>query len=181
MAGDTALALQLGHRQSADFDFFSQEDFDEAEMAQKLQSLGQYIPEQQAPKTMIGTFNQVKISLFHYKYPLVSDQIDCLGLKLASMQDIAAMKMAATLGRAIKKDYVDIYFLIKDHFPLEKMLDLYDQKYSNLEINRFALTKGLQYFEDAEITEMPIMFEEVNWEAVKEFLRSKAKKYWENL
>lgn len=99
-------------------------------------------------------------------------------MRLAGPADIGAMKMVAILGRAAKKGYIDIYFLMKRLFRAEELLEFYDRKFGNLESNRLALMKGLQYFEDAEDSEMPVMLEEVNWEEVMSFLRSETKKLW---
>src|SRR3989344_5248927 len=146
MAGGTALALHLGHRSSVDFDFFSSQEFDEEEIKRKLELVGEYRIDEQRPRTMLGYFDGVKFSLFWYRYPLIKETVECLGVKLASIEDIAAMKLAATLGRATKKDYIDVFFLLK-RFGLEGMMKSYEQKFKNLESNKLALIKGMQYFE----------------------------------
>ena len=178
MAGGTALALQLGHRRSVDFDFFCKEKFDEEEITEKLKVVGDYEMERQAVNTMQGHFNGVSFSLFWYKHPLISESVDIGGINLASVEDIAAMKFQATLGRATKKDYIDIYFLIKKCFPVENMFEYYDRKYGTLENNKLMLVNGLQYFEDAETSEMPVMFEGVSWSEVKNFLRQESERLW---
>lgn len=84
--------------------------------------------------------------------------------KLAEKKDIAAMKIAAITGRGSKKDFIDIYFLLKE-MTLTEILDLYQKKYSDGSL--FMALKSLVYFEDAENEEMPIMLLPVTWNEVK--------------
>src|SRR3989339_1154111 len=90
LAGGSSLALQMGHRRSIDFDFFSNEEFASVEIKKKLQSIGKYKVKNETPKTMVGEFNKVKFSLFYYLYPLVDRTTDFIGINLASIKDIAA-------------------------------------------------------------------------------------------
>ena len=90
------------------------------------------------------------------------------GVTLAGIKDIAAMKIAAIVGRGTKKDFIDMHFLLK-RFSLQEILDLYMQKYPDGSI--FSAMKSLSYFEDAEPDPMPLMFEEVSWETVKQSIR----------
>ena len=90
------------------------------------------------------------------------------GVTLAGIKDIAAMKIAAIVGRGTKKDFIDMHFLLK-RFSLQEILDLYMQKYPDGSI--FSAMKSLSYFKDAEPDPMPLMFEEVSWETVKQSIR----------
>lgn len=183
LAGGSALALQLGHRRSEDFDFFSLDEFFPSQINQELNKIGTYTKENETPKTMVGKFNNVKFSLFYYPYKLIDKTTDYIGIKLASPKEIAAMKLVAITDRATKKDYIDLYFLAKKKFGIEKMFEFYDQKYQLLDSNRLTLFKSLQFFEDANNSEMPEMIENVNWEEVKKFMQKEvlrlAEKYIE--
>jgi hypothetical protein len=99
------------------------------------------------------------------------------------MNDIAAMKLAAVMSRGIKRDFVDVYVLTRQGLSLEQMLDFYDQKYALLEQNVFGIIKSLNYFDDAENTEMPRMIVPISWLEVKRFFSAEsirlAKKYLE--
>lgn len=171
LAGGSALALQLGHRRSEDFDFFSGQEFLTSEIKAELNKIGSYIKDNETPKTMVGKFNDVKFSYFYYPYKLIDDTVEYFGIKLASPKEIAAMKLVAITDRGTKKDYIDLYFLAHRKFRLEKMLEFYDQKYQILESNRLTLLKALQFFEDADRSEMPEMIEKVDWEEVKKFFQ----------
>lgn len=171
LAGGSALALQLGHRRSIDFDFFTDQEFELKEVKETLCAVGSYKAQQETPKTIVGEFNRIKFSLFYYPYKLISRTIQFKGVNLASKSDIAAMKLVAITDRGTKKDYIDLYFLANKCFPLEKMFDYYDKKYHNFEVNKLTLLKALQYFDDAERSEMPQMIEKINWKELKKFFQ----------
>lgn len=76
----------------------------------------------------IYVLNEVKIDIVNYTYPWLDDVVYKDGIRLASPRDIAAMKITAIEGRGTKKDFVDIYFLLKK-YSLKNLLDFYSQKY----------------------------------------------------
>ncbi len=174
LAGGTALALQLGHRMSVDLDFFSFQPFSSQEIVDKLKKIGDFCISQQTEKTINGVLNKVKFSYFFYSYPLIKDTNKYLAINLASTQDIAAMKLAAICDRGTKKDYIDLYFLLKS-YSIEEMFSCYEKKYHLLEANRITILKSLQYFVDADESETPIMVTKVEWEEVKERLKKEVK------
>lgn len=86
-------------------------------------------------------------------------------LRLASIKDICAMKLAAVAGRGTKKDFIDVYFLLQ-HYSLQEMLRLYKEKYTDG--STFMIIKSLSYFDDAEDEPEPFMFENIDWDMVKQ-------------
>lgn len=174
LAGGSALALHLGHRYSLDLDFFSQQKFDAPKVASNLEKIGKFQKEEVLSDTILGKFNTIKFSLFHYDYPIIAKLHDFLGIKIADPKDIAAMKAVAIMDRGKKRDFVDLYFLIRAGLTVEKIFKLYDKKYHLLEVNLFSLIKGLQYFIDAEDTEMPKMIKKVSWSKIKRFFEKEA-------
>ena len=96
-----------------------------------------------------------------------------MGIELASLKDIAAMKLAAIMDRGTKRDFVDLYFLVKNNISLDEMFVFYDKKFNALESNLYSLLKSLTYFDDAEKSDMPQMLKKISWEKVKEFLKKK--------
>lgn len=176
MAGGTALALQLGHRLSFDLDFFTPVEFERKELIQKMESFGLKV-DREDWGTILGKIGDIKFSLFHYQYPLVAQTIDYLGNNLASMQDIAAMKIDAIGGRGAKRDFTDLYFLIKKLGDLQLLLKFYDEKYQKLTANKVHILKSLTYFDDADKEEDPKMLApDYSWETVKKTLRDEVKK-----
>ena len=85
-------------------------------------------------------------------------------MRLAAINDIAAMKLAAITNRGTKKDFVDLFFLLK-RYSLKELIDLYTDKYPDGQL--FFVLKSLVYFEDAEEQPMPKMLADVEWSNVK--------------
>ena len=175
LAGGTALALQLGHRVSEDLDFFTSEEFDEQQLLVELEGVG-LVKESVAWRTIIGRINKTRFSIFYYKYPLLSETTEFEGIKLASKQDIAAMKIHAMEDRGVKRDFIDLFFLAKE-FSIDQMLEYYDKKYGVLEERIFHIIKSMGYFDEADNDDWkPEMIKEVPWEQVKSFFEAEAKR-----
>ena len=169
LVGGTALALQLGHRKSIDLDFFGQINVNSQELREALQTLGMLTVLSDSKNIHIYVLNGVKIDIVNYTYPWIDDVVCKDGIRLASPKDIAAMKITAIEGRGTKKDFVDIYFLLKT-YSLNNILDFYAQKYSDS--SSFMAMKSLAYFEDAEEDPMPYMFVDVSWDEIKSSILS---------
>lgn len=170
MAGGTALALQLGHRESIDFDFFTQKSFDPIQVSRSLSSLGTFKEIAAKGISLIGELNGVKMSYFQYDYPLLEKTLPYQGISLAHVHDIAAMKLVAICDRSTKKDFIDIFTIVHHDISLERMFELYDKKYHAFEANKFTIIKSLTYFDDAQADDMPRMFASVSWDEVQSFL-----------
>lgn len=172
LAGGTALSLQIGHRYSYDFDFFSRKEFDEKILVQRLQD---FLPEFQLEKiawgTILGYIKDIRFSLFFYKYPLLYKPHKFLEINIADIKDIAAMKIAALADRGTKRDFIDLYFItaVKKVLTIERILELYDKKFKVLRQNKAHILKSLVYFTDAEKDKMPKMIERISWETIKKF------------
>lgn len=109
--------------------------------------------------------------MFYYKYPLLARTLSFEGIQLASLADVAAMKIHAIEDRGARRDFVDVYFLAKK-YTLEEMLDFYQKKYAVFEDHLYSILRSLDYFEDAEQeSQMPRMLTNVAWEEVKEYFR----------
>ena len=179
LAGGTALALYIGHRISVDLDFFTHEAFNETETSTKLATLPEFVQDGTVKWTVWGKIGETKFSLFYYKYPLLKETLPFKGIQLASLVDIAAMKIHAIEDRGTRRDFVDVYFLSKV-YTLEDMLSFYQKKYSVLEDHLYSILRSLDYFEDAEAeSDMPKMKTSVNWEEVKEYFQKETRRLTE--
>ncbi len=118
--------------------------------------------------------NGVKVDIVNYDYDWIDDPVLEDGLRLASPKDIAAMKVNAVIGRGTKKDFIDIYFLLQ-HFSFDELMHLYLQKYPDGSEYRALLS--MAYFGDADPQPMPYMFENVEWETIKQHIRSEVDAY----
>ncbi len=174
MAGGTCLALQIGHRQSVDFDFFIPSDFSTSAIVNKLAEIGSYERGNEERNTINGSLNEVRISFFGYKYRIIEDFKVYKGIQLAGLKDIAAMKLEAIAGRGSKKDFFDIYFLLQQ-FSLEEIFSFHAQKYGIGLSNQYHHLKSLVYFADAEEEIMPVMLQPVKWPDVKSRILSVTK------
>lgn len=176
LAGGTALALQIGHRVSLDLDFFTTHKFNETELSKKLSNIPKYKVGRTAEWTILGKINETKFSMFYYNYPLLRKTIEFEGINLASLADIAAMKIHAIEQRGTMRDFVDIYFLSKQ-YSLDEMIAFYQKKYSRDPDRLYFAIRALDYFEDAEKeSEMPKMLVSVDWDEVKEFFKKETKR-----
>ncbi len=166
LAGGTSLALQIGHRRSIDFDFFAEGDLNTTQIIHHLRNIGKFELFDRSEDTLNGSVNDVQISFFSYKYPLVKDFHQYMKISIADMLDIALMKLEAISGRGGKKDFIDLYFLL-ERFSISELLQRYPQKYGVEISNHYHLLKSLVYFEDAEQQPMPPMLQKVSWEDIK--------------
>lgn len=105
LAGGTALALQLGHRYSFDFDFFALEPFDASLIIKEInQHLSNFRLKEKSQSTILGQLGKTKFSLFLYQYPLLYKEHKFLGIEVADVKDIVPMKIAAIADRGTKRE-----------------------------------------------------------------------------
>lgn len=179
LAGGTALAIQIGHRHSHDFDFFTKKEFDERIFLQKIaKTLSDFELERKDWRTILGYIGKTRFSYFFYQYPLIFKTKKFLGVDLADPRDIAAMKIAAMADRGTKRDFIDLYFIlaVDKMTSLSAVLKLYDRKFKTLQQNKIHILKSLSYFEDADKEEIPKMIKSVDWKLVKKFFIAEQKR-----
>jgi hypothetical protein len=173
LVGGTALAMQIGHRQSVDIDLFGQLGCDEYSLAHNLNSIGKVIQLKKSKNINIFSIDNIKVDIVNYPYPWIVPAIIDSSILLADKIDIAAMKLSAITGRGTKKDFIDLFFLF-NYFTLPEMLQFYKQKYADG--SEFLVLRSLSYFDDADEDEPPVMLLNINWEFIKEKIKSEVKK-----
>lgn len=174
LVGGTALALQYGHRSSVDLDLFGIMEATTEELSQVLSQMGTITLFGQSKMIKGFAVDGIKIDIVNYAYPWLEPAVVEDGLRLASPADIAAMKIYAIENRGSRKDFIDMYFLLK-HYSLDEILSFYKRKYP--EHSEFDALRSLTYFEDAESFAMPKMFTDLNWEELKRFIIAVVQKY----
>lgn len=177
LVGGTALALQYGHRNSIDLDFFGQLDDDAEEVKAILRKHGKLSVIKESRNIKIYLLNNIKVDFVNYNYSWIDAPILEDELRLASPKDIAAMKINAIEGRGTKKDFIDIYFLLQ-HYTLHEILTFYQQKYPENSI--FRALMSLSYFEDAEAQIMPVMYVPISWDEIKTTIQFQVNQYSNN-
>lgn len=107
LVGGTGLALQIGHRQSVDLDLFAhnlEDDF--LSIASAIRDKGYEVDiRQQSTKILVIMVNSVKVDIVNYPYPWLDNPVYDKDINLATMKDIAAMKLSAVTNRGTKKDF----------------------------------------------------------------------------
>lgn len=155
LAGGTAVALYLGHRRSIDFDLFSKKKFGNQNLLNKILSFGapdEIIVNKLGELTLI--IKSVKLTFFHYPYKIACSEIFGYRIKMPDLLSLAAMKAFALGQRAKWKDYIDLYFIIKDHFPVsqisQKGKEIFDGFNEKLFRSQLAYFESINYEEAVE-------------------------------
>jgi Nucleotidyl transferase AbiEii toxin, Type IV TA system len=180
LAGGTGLALQLGHRDSIDFDFFTPEEFETRMLVSELERIfngHELAITQEENNTLSCLIDQyIQCSFFSYSYSLIRPLVESEYFNVASLEDIGCMKLSAITSRSIEKDYVDLYFILK-RIPLRDLLVLSKEKHPSLD--EALLLKSLVYFDDVLLE--PIIFKEgneVSFNDIKAFLQKEVENYF---
>lgn len=165
LSGGTALSLQLGHRESEDLDFFTPDPFDPKAVEQQLIILGSLTETELSQGTLNTYCDGVKLQFLEYPYPMLEPLVDWEGIQISSVSDIASTKLQTVGMRGSKKDFVDIFFLLK-RYTLGELLAFVQKKYAASDYSETHILKSLVYFADAEGQPMPRMHQDVSWEEV---------------
>ena len=178
LAGGTALALHIGHRESGDLDFFTTTPFRVDSVISDIRKTGQeFSIRSEGPEHVVALIDGIKFSLFLYDYPFIDGVTQYEGVHVASMLDIAAMKAIAISQRGTKRDFVDLYFILQD-LPFHKIAQHMVQRFGKERINPILMGKAFVYFADAESNPEPrYTGEGVGWNKVKDFFRKHVKQF----
>ena len=182
MIGGTALSLQMGLRESFDFDFCVPTQFNNELLLEELGKIGEMKVKQNQSGTCDVILNGVQVSFFYYPNKIINELVisqEMPKLKMASILDIAIMKIVAIGGRGAKKDFFDLYNIInKCKISIKELAEGLIEKCGN-KTNYVNIIMGLSYFEDAEQEILPKTFVEYNWEEIKEFFINYQKEFKE--
>lgn len=176
LAGGTALALQLGHRHSVDLDLFSPTDdipMIRSRLEEALANFNATLANS-SWGNLVYLVNDVRVGFYGYGYELISSLIEREDLRLASIEDIALMKLDALLSRAARKDFYDLYFICQ-RIPLKQLFHLAPRKYPSVRDFEVQVVKRLVFFENAEDESDPPLLNAIPWQKVKEYFVLQAK------
>ena len=176
LSGGTALALHLGHRESEDLDFFSQDEFDPEQLQRVLEKDLSLTDVTVETGTLNCYANGVKLQFLYYPYRLLEPLKTLDSIKISSVQDIAGTKLLTISSRGSKKDFIDLYFIL-ELFSLKELFEILNKKYSDQDYNTLHILKSLVYFEDADDQPMPRMHKDVSWVTVKNVITQHVKMF----
>lgn len=182
LAGGTAIALQIGHRTSVDFDIFTYQPLNKG--------LFQTVKNVFGPGTLkmyssnlqlnVGTPEGIKVTFYYPGHMPHEPLVNTHSISLLGLGDLASNKAAVIGDRGKWRDYVDLYFLLKNGFTnLKKIIDLSELRFGG-EFSRKLFLEQLVYFND--ITDYDIQFlkDDVSTDLIKEFLRESVRQFIDN-
>ena len=153
LVGGTAIALQIGHRESIDYDLFKKTPFNARKVLGKLHdNKCSYTITRNVREQLNLVLSGVKFTFFEYPYP-IETPIDFEGvIRMPDLLTLAAMK-AYALGRRSKwKDYVDLYFLLQNYLCLDEIIQKAESIYQD-EFSAKLFRSQLAYHDDIDYTE----------------------------
>jgi len=179
LAGGTGLALQIGHRYSIDLDFFS--DSPEAVGPVQRQAMTGILKDDPSltitwdkDGTYVAHWRGVGVSFFRLdRHPLTKPSVKIDNIRVATVEEIGAMKLAAILYRGTRKDYIDLYFILQQT-TLTQLFEISAIKYPYNAAFPTFVVRALAFFDDAESEPMPRMIKPIKWEKIKTFLEKQA-------
>ena len=173
LVGGTALALQIGHRVSVDFDMFTEKQLS-SELLQKIKRVFQKYPIQITYRTSFQInliIADVKFTFFSYPYPVLDQFVMHQEVSLANVSEIASMKALAVGRRLAYKDYVDWYFLLKGHYVnLLTVVEHAKKKFGGDFNDRLFLGK-LVSFDDVPTQQIDFLQKKVSRKTIETFIK----------
>lgn len=176
LVGGTAIALYLGHRQSIDFDLFTNKKLNNASIHSRIRRSGitGYNKLYEAFDQIHLIINGVKITFFDFPFIIPHRRKFNSVIPIPSLLDLAAMKAFAFGGRGKWKDYVDMYFILKEKYTLEKVI-LRTEKLFNEKFNGKLFCMQLTYYDDISFEEDIVYKRDYpKKDKIKDFLTKKA-------
>ena len=168
LVGGTALSLQIGHRESEDLDLFTTEPINGDSVQTLLIKDYDFIPSTITTDALIGFIQGVKVDIIYHPYPWLDEAITEDGVRLASILDIAAMKMHAIINSGTRpKDFVDIAFLSM-HYSYNEIKQLLLKRY--LAYDPIMADKAIIYFDyidDGMIPQIKMLGYQFDFERIK--------------
>ena len=176
LAGGTAIALHIGHRRSIDFDLFTRDELHRIRIHHILKKGGFEIQD-----VLYEAFDQlnclvlgVKLTFFTYPFDIPAPHSFESVISMPALLDLGAMKAYTLGGRGKWKDYVDLYFLLRDHFSLNEIESRAHRLYGSV-FNEKLFREQMAYFEDIDDTEeVDMVSENPDPEQIQTFLANAA-------
>lgn len=179
LGGGTALALQINHRISYDFDFFYSKPIAKSCLLKIKRVFGSDLK-----KVLIDSEDEltfvvkpdVKITLLSYPFPQLHASKKSPWFQIFDIKDIASAKAYSIGRRGVWRDYVDMYFLLKDHLGISTIIKEAQKRFKGA-FNAKLFLQQLEYFEDLEDFLVEFVDVKISSRKIKAFLRQEVAKY----
>lgn len=171
LVGGTALALQIGHRISVDFDLFNNKSLSEKLLPQVEKIFNDYKIDVivNNPDNLTVLLDEVQLTLFNYPFEVMSPFITFRDVKILPIAELGALKAYAVGRRATYKDYFDLYYILSRKLvSLDEVIVLAEKKYQD-KFNKRLFLEQLIYLEDVEDVEIKFLTKKVSKKEVSEF------------
>lgn len=175
LVGGTALSLQIGHRESIDIDLFSDAEYGTLnfkEIEDFLKNNFDYVDFLDVPPVMGKAYfvgnnenNTIKLDIF-YTDTFIQPFIEVDGIRMATIEEIIAMKIDVIQRGGRKKDYWDLHNLL-DSYSISQMIELHEQRYPYSH-DKDLIIQNFISFEQADDDFDPICYKGKYWEFIKE-------------
>ena len=176
LAGGSAVAFHLGHRRSNDLDLFSERGVDLGRVERAVKKLPGAKVLSISDVTIKLELDGTLVDLVAYPYPpLEEPKAGPEGFPVASLLDLAVMKLAAVARRGIRRDFWDLRVLAESGLPLAEIARAYQRRFRVSEGDLYPVLRALTYFEDAEKdSTLPAGMTLRSWQATKRFFVERA-------
>ncbi|MDP4286183.1 MAG: nucleotidyl transferase AbiEii/AbiGii toxin family protein [Bacteroidota bacterium] len=170
LVGGTSLSLQIGHRKSIDIDLFTDRSFNAENIKKHLQE--NYIAtvnSEPVENSVKATIDGIRIDIMSHQFPTVKPIQVIEGIRLSSMEDIAAMKLnVITRDGTRLKDYIDMYCML-EYKNLNTLCKAFVDKYP--EVNAYMAKASLIYHDEIDFdTADDYIIKTFDWQKIKERL-----------
>jgi hypothetical protein len=182
LAGASAIAFHLGHRRSEDLDLFSKDDRVSLErMKRNVARLEHATIIDETDVMLQVSLSRIPVDFVRYQHPPLEPlQSGPAGISVASLGDLAAMKLAAIARRGIKRDFWDLYAINRSGVSLQEAGRIYRRRFGRAETDLYHVERALTWFVDAEIDPVsPVGLTPALWRHIKKHFLKEAPKLLE--
>ena len=182
LAGGTALTLHVGHRESLDLDFFTQDKDVDVSLIPSYFAIDIWQTEILREGTLYGKLLGAKVSFILYPFFHSRVTPHAYGaVRVLAPPDVAVMKIIAISQRGKKRDFVDLYWYALHQEPILNVVRRLSDQYPTVAHDFHHILKSMMYFEDAEIDPMPKIFFDTDWKTVKAYFQKEIPKITKEL
>lgn len=176
LVGGTAIALQIGHRRSIDFDLFTNKDPRLEKIKKTISNYGFKIEQTifEAKDQFTGIISGIKMTFYQYPFKIPATVNFNNFVKMPNLLNLAAMKAYALGRRAKWKDYVDFYFILQNNYSLKEISQKSKEIFKGL-FNEKLFRQQLAYYNDVDFSEeVEFMGKRISQAVIKRFLTNAA-------